>query len=80
MSDPTNSPASVTIVKERSSGGTIFLGILAVIVIAIGAYFLFGQSRPVDPADASITAAAEKVGDAADKVGAAAQDAANNVR
>ncbi|MFM5929281.1 MAG: hypothetical protein ACKOPQ_00050 [Novosphingobium sp.] len=78
MSDTTNSPDHVTIIKEGNSGGGIFLGILAAVVLALVAFWALSGTKSNDSADASIRAAADKVGAAADKVGDAAQDAAKN--
>lgn len=70
-----DNPDHVTIVKERgSSGGMMFFGLLAVIVLAVAIYFLT-QGNRVSPSDVSVSNAAEKVGAAADKVGNAAEDA-----
>lgn len=80
MSDTGNSPDHVTIIKEGSSGGGIVLGLAVAVILAILAFMVFSGSNQADPSDASIKAAAEKVGAAADKVGDAAQDAAKKVR
>lgn len=80
MSDPNNSPDHVTIIKEGNSGGGIFLGVALAVILAIIAFMVFSGSNTADPSDASIKAAAEKVGAAADKVGDAAQDAAKKVQ
>lgn len=77
MSD--SSPDHVTIIKERgSSGGTMVIAVIALLLIAVFGYFAFTKSAP-NATDASINAAADKVGAAADKVGDAAQDAAKKV-
>jgi hypothetical protein len=80
MNDPNNSPDHVTIIKERSSGGGVVLGMAVAVILAILAFMVFSGSDKADPSDASIKAAAEKVGAAADKVGDAAQDAAKKVQ
>ncbi len=80
MSDTNDSPDHVTIIKERSSGSGIFLGIMVAVVLALVAFMVFSGSKTSDPSDASIKAAADKVGAAADKVGDAAQDAAKKVQ
>lgn len=68
-------PDNVTIVRERSSGGTAVIAIIALLLIAAFTYFALVK-QPADRTDPNISAAAEKVGAAADKVGDAAQDAA----
>ena len=78
MSETSDRPDHVTIIKEGNSGGGIFLGIVAV-VLAIVAFMVFSNSDR-NSTDASIEAAANKVGAAADKVGDAAQDAAKKVQ
>lgn len=73
-------PEHVTIVKERgSSGGTTVVAIIVLLLIAVFAYFAFIRNDAVDPTDASISRAADKVGAAADQVGDAAKDAAKKV-
>ena len=68
-------PDHVTIVKERGdSGGAMVVTVIALLLLAAFAYFMLTRSGP-DSTDASVAAAAQKVGDAADKVGNAAEDA-----
>lgn len=71
-------PDHVTVVKERGSGGTMVIAVIALLLIAAFLYFAVIQ-QPDNSNDASINAAADKVGAAADKVGDAAQDAAKKV-
>lgn len=71
-------PDHVTVVKERDSGGTMVIAVIALLLIAAFLYFAVIQ-KPDNSTDASINAAADKVGAAADKVGDAAQDAAKKV-
>jgi hypothetical protein len=73
-------PERVTIIKEGNSGTGIVLGVLGALAIALLAYFLLSDRGAVDPSDASIAAAADKVGTAADKVGNAVDDAAQRIR
>lgn len=80
MRDTDNSPEHVTIIKEGGSGGGVVLGMAVAVILAILAFMVFSGSNKADPSDASIKAAAEKVGAAADKVGDAAQDAAKKVQ
>jgi hypothetical protein len=78
MPDTVQPSEHVTIVKERGgSGGTMIVAVIALLLIAAFAYFVLAKEPAVNPTDASISAAANKVGDAADKVGDAAQDATN---
>lgn len=72
-------PDHVTIIKERgSSGGSMVIAVIALLLIAAFAYFVLVR-EPAGSTDANISAAADKVGAAADKVGDAAQDAAKKV-
>ena len=73
-------PDHVTIIKERgSSGGGMMVAVLAIVLIAIAAFYLLSNRTDPSSKDASITAAANKVGNAADKVGNAAEDAVKKV-
>jgi len=63
-----------TVIVDRRGGGmTAIIAILALIVIALGAY-MYVQSN--DNKNDAISTAADKVGDAAQDVGDAAKDAA----
>lgn len=73
-------PDRVTIIKEGNSGTGVMLGVLVALAIALVAFFLLSGRGAVDPSDASIAAAADKVGAAADKVGNAVDDAAQRIR
>lgn len=72
-------PDHVTIVKERGSGGTGVIAIIALLLIAAFAYFVLVR-QPEKSTDPNISAAADKVGAAAEKVGDAAQDAAKKTQ
>lgn len=80
MQNETERPERVTIIKERSSGGTILVALMIVIALVAVGYMLLSDRNAVDPADASIAAAADKVGTAAQQVGDAAQDAAQSIQ
>ncbi|MBO9575125.1 MAG: hypothetical protein J7494_05265 [Sphingobium sp.] len=64
------------VIVEKSSGGPLvaILAILVIALIAVGAYSLIQNQNHKD---ASISTAAEKVGDAAQDAGEAAKTAAN---
>lgn len=72
-------PDHVTIVKERGSGGTGVIAIIALLLIAAFVYFVLVR-QPESRTDANVSAAADKVGAAAEKVGNAAEDAAKKVQ
>ena len=71
----------VTIVKEssRGSGGGILVALIALVVIAAIAFWAINNANRTSPSDASISAAADKVGTAAQKVGNAAEDAVKKI-
>ncbi len=65
-----------TVYVEKSGGGSgLLIGILILIALAIGAWFLLAQNNSEVAKDNAMTEAATKVGDAAENVGQAAQDA-----
>jgi len=70
----------VTVIKESSGGnGGMVLAIVALVLVALGGFYLLSTGGTADPADASIAAAADKVGAAADQVGDAASEAASKI-
>ena len=71
---PTN---HTTIIHERrSSGGTGMIMAVVLIIAVIGGIYLFSQSNQSEAAkDNAIAGAASDIGDAANKVGNAAEDA-----
>lgn len=82
----TNSPAAepttrTTIIRDsdpepRSSGGGMWIGLLAVILLAVVAFFVFGRMGDAEIAkDDAVADAAGAVGNAADNVGEAATNA-----
>ena len=65
---------------ETSSGGRKWVMIAVLIVLAIGAFFIFSQMSDAEVAkDTAVTDAANQVGEAAGQVGDAAQDAADSL-
>ena len=70
----------VTVIEERGSRGNggVIIGIIALLLIALGGFWLLSQ-RGADPSDANIAAAADKVGAAAEEVGDAATNAADKL-
>ena len=53
-----------TVVEKSSSGGTLLIGLVLIIALVVGAFFVFNEGR-TDGADTK--AATEAVGDAAKK-------------
>lgn len=63
----------------RGSGGTMLMALVLLIAVIVGIY-LYSQSTASESAkDNAIAGAASSVGDAAKKVGTAAEDAADKV-
>lgn len=73
-STETRSPEHVTIVRERGSSGGMIVAIIALVLIAVAAFWAFGSGGN-ESSDNGVAAAADKVGAAADKVGEAAETA-----
>jgi len=65
---------------SRSSGGMgLMIGVLLIIALAVGGYFLMQGTNASASKDNAVAAAADDVGNAAQKVGDAAQDAAKKI-
>jgi uncharacterized protein YpmB len=60
------------VVEKRGSGGTMIIALLLVAIIAVAAYFLVAQENSKD---AAVEGAAQSVGQTADKIGGAVDDA-----
>lgn len=74
-------PEHITIIKERSGiGGIAIAALIGLFAIAVFAWFTMIKPNQADLRDASITAAAQKVGNAANKVGNAADQANKNMQ
>lgn len=80
MSEQVNTtPDHVTIIKESSnSGSTILVALIALLVLAAIGYFVV-SAQSESSSDASVAAAADKVGAAAEQVGDAAEDAVKKI-
>lgn len=66
-----------TTVVEKSSGGTMLIGVVLLIAVIIGAFYLFSQSASENRKNDAITSAAGAVEGAAKDVGDAAKKPAN---
>lgn len=71
MADKIITPAagSTTIVERRGGGAGWLIGIVLLIAVAVGAWYLLGRKGAQNSRDSAITSAAHSVGDAADRVG-----------
>ena len=77
-----NTHTTTTIVSDRASsgGGTKWVGLIVLVVIAVAALFVFSQMSESEAAkEAAVAEAAQQVGDAAEQVGAAAEEAVDKV-
>lgn len=75
-------PTHTTIIHEtRSSGGTGIIMALILLVAIVGGVYLFAQSRQSETVrDNAVAEAAKDVGNAATKVGDAAEDAVSETK
>lgn len=71
----TDSRPDTVYVEKSGGGGGLLVGLLILVALAIGAWFLLAQNNSEVAKDNAMTEAATKVGDAAENVGQAAQDA-----
>lgn len=66
----TPAPGTTTIIERSGGGGAgIMIGIILLVALAIGAFYLFNQSNSQTKRDDAIAGAAKSVGDTADKIG-----------
>jgi hypothetical protein len=71
---------TVVVQSGRSGGGGgILIGFAIMILVVIGAVFLFNQNARENSKTNAVTQAADSVGDAAKDVGDAAKDAVNKI-
>lgn len=68
-----------TVVERRGGGGGVILGIVAIALIAVVAFFLFDMNKGESRKDDAVAEAAGKVGDSARKIGDAAEKAADKL-
>ncbi|OYW23644.1 MULTISPECIES: hypothetical protein [unclassified Sphingomonas] len=75
-SGPDKPASPTTIVVERGgSGAGLFIGFAILLLVAVGAYFLMAQKTNDQLRTEAIGSAATKVGDSAEKAGAAVERA-----
>lgn len=72
---------TTTVIRERSSSGAmgIFMALVLLVAVLGGIYLFNRQSESEVARNGAMAEAARDVGQAANKVGDAAQDAANNL-
>lgn len=76
MTDNRSDGPNVTVVERRGGGGGLIIGLVLLVGIVIGAFFLLNQSKNDNLRTDAVTSAAGKVGDAAKDVGESAKKAA----
>lgn len=69
-----NEPNTV-IVERRGTGMGLLIGIVAILLVVVVAYFVISQNRNDALRTEAVTSAAQDVGDSAKKVGDAAEKA-----
>lgn len=79
VTETDNRGSGPVIVERRGGGGSILIGLVLLIALAIGAYYLINQNSRENIKTNAVVGAAESVGDAAKDVGDAAKDAAKKV-
>jgi uncharacterized protein HemX len=72
----TETPHTTVIEKSGGGGAGIFIGIILLIAVAIGGFYLMNQSRNENIKTDAIAGAAKDVGDSAKKVGDTAEKVA----
>ena len=72
-------PSTTTIIERRGGGGGtgIIVGIILLVALAIGAFYLLNQSNSQNKRDDAIAGAAKSVEKTADKVGDAVENVTN---
>ena len=71
-----NQPGQTTIIERRGGGGIgIMIGMILLVALAIGAFYLINQGSSQNKRDDAIAGAAKSVEKTADKVGDAVDNA-----
>lgn len=81
---PADRPAETThtTVVERSGGGgagAVLIGLAVLVLVIVGAFYLFNRSQNDNAKTTAVTQAAQSVSDSAQKVGDSAEKAADSV-
>jgi len=76
MVDEVTETPHTTVIERRGSGAGILIGLVLLVAVIIGGFYLFNQSSNENRKTDAITQAAKDVGDGAQKAGDAAQKAA----
>lgn len=70
-----SSPGTTTVIERRGGGAGIIVALAVLVLVVIGALYLYNQNTREAVKTDAITDAAKSVGDAAKDVGGAAKDA-----
>ena len=76
MVDEVTDTPHTTVIERRGSGAGILIGLVLLVAVIIGGFYLFNQSANDNRRTDAVTQAAKDVGDGAQKAGDAAQKAA----
>lgn len=76
MVDEVTETPHTTVIERRGSGAGILIGLVLLVAVIIGGFYLFNQSNNENRKTDAITQAAKDVGSSAQKAGDAAQKAA----
>jgi uncharacterized iron-regulated membrane protein len=76
MVDQVTETPHTTVIERRGSGAGILIGLVLLVAVIIGGFYLFNQSVNDNRRTDAVTQAAKDVGDGAQKAGDAAQKAA----
>ncbi|MEP7007644.1 MAG: hypothetical protein ABI810_16795 [Sphingomonas bacterium] len=76
MVDEVTETPHTTVIERRGSGAGILIGLVLLVAVIIGGFYLFNQSANDNRRTDAVTEAAKDVGDGAQKAGDAAQKAA----
>jgi len=75
MVDEVTETPHTTVIERRGSGAGILIGLVLLVAVIIGGFYLFNQSNNENRKTDAITQAAKDVGSSAQKAGDAAQKA-----
>jgi uncharacterized protein HemX len=76
MVDEVTDTPHTTVIERRGSGAGILIGLVLLVAVIIGGFYLFNQSANDNRRTDAVTQAAKDVGDGAQKTGDAARKAA----
>ena len=79
MAEQVPNTGTTTIIERRSGAGTVILGLVLLIAVAIGGFYLINRSNNDNIRTDAVASAAKDVGDSARKIGESAEKAADKV-